>query len=521
MTKTAVPSKPRGWLKPIAWVPILGLLTLLFWGLSSPVGSAPDDDFHLASIWCALGDRPNACDSTNSSVARSVPEDLIVASKCYAGDASKSASCEGASFGTHPGTTIETTRGNFAIGLYPPLFYLAMTPFVGPNLDMSVLAMRFLNSVVFIAMMTGLFLLLPAHRRSTLIWAAAVSVIPLGIFLIPSTNPSSWAVTSAATLSLALLGFFETTGKRRIALGAMATLATLIGAGARADSAVYAGIAIVAVSILAARRTRAFALSLILPVALAVIALAFFSTARQSGAGSGINGNAEFGAGLIANNLLAVPSLWVGNFGTWGLGWLDTAMLPVVWIGALGAFCAAVFYGLGAWQRRKSLIVALVFAALWLIPTVVLVQARENVGQFVQPRYVLPLIIMLAGFALLQRRGAPLSPSRAQLASIAVALSAANAVALGTNIRRYVTGVDIVNWNLNSNIEWWWNLAISPMFVWIAGSMTFAAMLVFMISPAWARSSRLDKETYPDLDDTPHRSATAPLPSTEPVTHLL
>lgn len=510
----------RRLLKPIAWVPILALLTLLFWGLSSPVGSSPDDDFHLASIWCAAGDRPNVCVSTEGSLARSVPKDLVVASKCYAGDASKSASCEGASFGTHPGIMTETTRGNFATGLYPPLFYLAMTPFVGPNLDISVLAMRVLNSVVFIAMMTGLFLLLPAHRRSTLIWAATVSVIPLGMFLIPSTNPSSWALTSAATLSLALLGYFESTGKRRIALGGMAILATLIGAGARADSAVYAGIAVVAVCILAARRTREFALSLILPLLLAVIALAFFASARQSVGGSGINGKAEFGPALIANNLLAVPSLWVGNFGTWGLGWLDTAMLPIVWVGALGAFCAAVFYGLGARQRRKSLIVALVFAALWLIPTVVLVQAHESVGQFVQPRYILPLIIMLASFALLQRRGAPLSPSRAQLASIAVALSLANAVALGTNIRRYVTGLDVVSWNLNSNIEWWWNLAISPMFVWIAGSITFAGMLVFMISPAWARSSRLGKETYPGVDDSTDR-ATALSSSTEPVTDLL
>src|SRR6218665_255797 len=37
--------------------PLLLLLTFASWSLSSAVGSSPDDNFHLASIWCGLGDR--------------------------------------------------------------------------------------------------------------------------------------------------------------------------------------------------------------------------------------------------------------------------------------------------------------------------------------------------------------------------------------------------------------------------------------------------------------------------------
>ena len=41
--------------KVIQLVPLLAILALACWALASPVGSSPDDNFHLASIWCAGG----------------------------------------------------------------------------------------------------------------------------------------------------------------------------------------------------------------------------------------------------------------------------------------------------------------------------------------------------------------------------------------------------------------------------------------------------------------------------------
>jgi len=63
-------------------------------------------------------------------------------------------------------------------------------------------------------------LLLPLRRRSTLLWGWIVSIVPLGLFLIASNNPSSWALIGIGSAWLALLGYLETHGKRKIALGA-------------------------------------------------------------------------------------------------------------------------------------------------------------------------------------------------------------------------------------------------------------------------------------------------------------
>lgn len=473
------------WLTPLIAAPILALIALGSWGLSSPVGSSPDDDFHLVSIWCAAGDRPGICTAGDSATTRMVPDDLVNGSICYRYNYDLSAACQGPGFGTHPSQVVLTDRGNFD-GLYPPVYYLAMSVFAGPNIDDSVLAIRFANSALFVCLVLGLFLLLPARRRATLLWAFAVTVVPLGLFLIPSTNPSGWAILSAGVLWLSLLSYFETTGWRRIGLGAMAILATVMAAGARADAAVYSALAVGAVLILAIKRNRQFLLSAVLPVGLAVVAVGFWLSARQSTATSaGLaprDGAAVDVKLLAATDFLNVPDLWVGAFGHWGLGWVDTDLPDVVWVAAFGIFCAALFLGLRIGYRRKALVAGLVFAALWIFPTVVLVQTRATVGSFVQPRYIYPLIILLAGIAFLQVREGQLSVTRWQAFAGIVGLSIANAVALHTNIRRYVTGLDVGGLNLNSYAEWWWNIPFSPMLVWLIGSASFGAALLALAS---------------------------------------
>ncbi|HTN56981.1 MAG TPA: hypothetical protein VL043_01815, partial [Protaetiibacter sp.] len=66
---------------------------------------------------------------------------------------------------------------------------------------------------------------------------------------------------------------------------------------------------------------------------------------------------------------------------------------------------------------------------------------------------------------------------RGQLLLVAAMLSIANGVALHTNMRRYLTGIDAGSVNLNTGIEWWWNVPFSPMAVWIIGSLAYAALL--------------------------------------------
>lgn len=492
--------------------PILAILALSAWAVASPVGASPDDDYHLASIWCATNEDTNLCHLTSEGDQRSVPNALLAA-PCYAFDSTQSAECQGDTLDTD-NTFITSDRGNFS-GAYPPAYYLTMNLFAGANFELSAVVMRLVNVLLFVALTSALYALLPLNRRPTLVWAWAISLVPLGMFLVASNNPSAWAIISAGTLWLALLGFFETTGARRVALACLAVIATLMGAGARADAAIYAVIAITVVTLLTARWERRWILSALLPAALIVTAIAFYvSTGQSTLVSSGLNSTSGDGvepssAGLLLHNLLNVPVLWVGVFGNWGLGWLDTLMPAVVWVAGLGCFAAVAFAGLGSQSIRKLLAVFMVLGAVWIIPTFVLMQSNVAVGSEVQPRYLLPLIVLLGGVALLHVGGPRLALSKAQAFGVVGALSFANSLALHYNLRRYVTGAEVNGLNLDANREWWWDVPVGPQAVWILGSLAFAALLVLLTGGITRRSGRGGRGPHsragvenPDRDDT-------------------
>jgi hypothetical protein len=364
--------------------------------------------------------------------------------------------------------------------------------------------MRIANILLLIGLTTVLYVFLPANRRPTLVWGLAISLVPLGLFLVASDNPSAWAIISAGTLWISLLGYFESSGKKKAGLGIIAALSTLVGAGARADAAVYAMVAIVAVILLTARLDRRWIISALLPFGMAVTAAVFYlSTQQSSFANSGLPGYADSSHHLdwhylILANLLNVQDLWVGAFGSGpGLGWLDTSMPAIVWVGGLGSFAALTFAGLASRSMRKLLAAGVVLGALWAFPTLLLVQSGSVMGAGLQPRYVLPLLMMLGGVLLLQVGGTRLTLSSVQVVALVSTLSVANAVALQFNMRRYITGTGVTRWNLNYAIQWWWNIPVSPMIVWAVGSLSFAAFLVII-----ARATLLKQPT-----ELPHQEA--------------
>src|SRR5690606_31477443 len=208
----------------------------------------------------------------------------------------------------------------------PPLYYAVMGLFTGDDVQLSALAMRVFTVVLFVGLMTALYLLLPVQHRPALIIGWAVTTLPLGVFLLASNNPSAWAVIGVGTSWISLLGYFETRGARRVALGALYVLAMLMAAGSRGDAAVYAGFATVLVFVYLFRARRDFLLASILPVVMGVIALVLFLQAGQVGASvegfsdpvgepgadSGEVREALSGVGLLAYNVMNVPFLWAG-----------------------------------------------------------------------------------------------------------------------------------------------------------------------------------------------------------------
>tara|TARA_R110002051_G_scaffold3560_13_gene19260 strand:+ start:438 stop:1919 length:1482 start_codon:yes stop_codon:yes gene_type:complete len=464
--------------------PVLVFAALAAWALSSPVGASPDDDFHLTSIWCATGNS-DYCAPSGDDGTRLVPP-AVANPACFAYDAEKSAGCQSRLDFT-AGATQETGRGNFAGG-YPLVYYGTMSMFVGPDVHASAFVMRIVNIALFVGIGVVLYLLLPAVRRQILIWQWALTTVPLGLFVLASNNPSSWAVMGIGYGWLALLGYYESRGRRRIGLGALYLLGAVMASGSRSDATVLFIVATCAAVMLSAQRSRQFALLSLLPAAgLAICAFLFRASRSVDAVAGGVADQLGLGVILqrIAYNLTEVPSIWTGIFGqSWGLGWLDTSMPAVVWVSCLAALIGASFVAARASSVRKSVVVFLGATALALIPVTLLVLAGNDVGDNYQPRYLLPLIIVFVGAVFFTPAAQSVRLSRAQTWSIIIALSIAQFIALYLNTRRYVTGIDALSPDLDAGREWWWNLVITPNVVWIAGSLCFAAALAMLLSSA-------------------------------------
>ena len=133
--------------------------------------------------------------------------------------------------------------------------------------------------------------------------------------------------------------------------------------------------------------------------------------------------------------------------------------------------------GVGRWAA-----LAMVLSACVVIPLVMLNQAGARVWDEVQPRYLLPLVMIMAG-VLAFRPGSP-TEGRSRLPWLMVAglATVSNSLAIHTTLRRYLTGTDVSAWNLDANPEWWWDVPISPMSVWVLGSAAFAALAFWLVA---------------------------------------
>lgn len=516
------PSRRKGLIATL----VLGLLAFIglgSWAIASPVGASPDDDFHLVSIWCSWGDRDGLCAPGGTELERTVSEQVKEPAECYKFHPAHAA-CE-----LPADRPLSTPRGNFS-GIYPPVFYSVMGTFASPDVTISVVLMRLINAAVFVSSVAAVILLSRRGRRGPIIWSAIVTLVPLGLFIIPSVNPSSWAVLAGLTVWAATAAYFTATNRRkRIALGVLALLLTVMGAGARGDAAMYVSFAALIGAILTYRSGREWMRLALLPLSQIVIGASFFLSSRQgtSVATSGVSAPASSGATEVAeiveasrfeqllHNVRELPRLWTGVMGaggqdTSGLGWLDTLMPTTVWAPMIGMFCAVLLAGLRFMTWRKGIALGLALLALTVIPLYVLYGMGKIVGQEVQPRYLMPLMLIFAGVALYGASRDDLGLTKLQAAVVLFSVTVANSVALHVNLRRYVTGLDVQGFNLNSNIEWWWAIPVQPMTVWFVGSASFALLLFGFY---WLLFTRRGREVMPgsEIETVPAHSASESL----------
>jgi hypothetical protein len=409
-----------------------------------------------------------------------VPTNVVSAAECYAFKAEVNASC----VRDLPEGMSATDRVNVTANLYPGGYYRVMALFVGPDVERSVLMMRLANAVLASMLLALLIRVVPVGIGRAGLLAITVTFIPLGLFLVASTNPSGWAIVGLSlylAFALALVGRTNWRS-RRTWLIAGATLVTgLMAVTSRLDAAVFVIIASVLVAVLTgiARLRRAWPAALLVAVVSILGAITFLGhgTPSFSGEGTGVGG-ADPGVGLLLTNATYLPILFVQALGFGGLGWNDTVLPPLV--GAMGvlALGALAYAGLTVLPRRKAWAAALAFVALMSVPLVILQRDGLAVGEAVQPRYLLPLLALLVLVLCLgPRSGKPLELGSAPALALAAGLSVSAVVSYWANAHRYFGGADTGLFDLKLDPAW---LSATGVPLWLTTLMTGAASIVFV-----------------------------------------
>ena len=432
-----------------AWwaLPIAFFIMCSGWALTSPVGSAPDDDFHLSSIWCAQGARAGACEESPANpAARWVPANVVQASDCFRFKADVSAGCTTSIM--DDAALVETTRVNVTAGLYPPGFHAVMSVFVGPDVERSELAMRLFNAALAALVIAALLRLTPAGLASASVLAITVTFIPLGLFVTASTNPSSWSIIGIGgywAFAIAFLRHRNWRDRRGLLLAAATLVTAAMAIGSRVDASAYVVLAtLIALTVSGWKRAlgtpgRLGTLGGVVLVALATyVTVSPVDVVAPSGAAMGTT---DAGAGLFLTNLVYLPTLFQGIVGGWNLGWNDTLMPPFIPVIGTVVVGALLYRGLQEPTARKLVTAALAAGALVAVPIVFLQSQHLGVGEVVQPRYLLPLLTLLLGVVSLgPRLGRPLRLPVTPAIIIVVGLTLSALLAFWANAHRYFAG---------------------------------------------------------------------------------
>lgn len=464
---------------------LLAFLVGLTWAVASAPGSSPDDDFHLATIWCAWAPQRSGCTvlvnpTPPAQKTVSVPA-LAIQTACAATRPDISGLCP---YLRQDGTAVYPEPAVYPLradnGSYPPGFYAVMRLFVGSNAARSIVAIRTVSAAISLLLLALAGLVAPRQDRWRFWLYLLVAAVPLGLFVFASTNPSGVALAGATAVYPATLGIFAAIreGRRWWPAATLATCAAVVAVGSRTDAVYFCGVALAAAAVVSFHmhpRRWLPQLFVLAPLGLALLLGFIWRNAGGLVSAEPITG----GEAPTSYNAVNIVSMYLGEFAT-RLGWLDTAMPSLVWGGIALALGAILAIGIGGLGVRRFLAAGFVAAVMLALPMLMLEQWNATVGAYVQPRYVLPLVGILMGvLALLDTDPGP-RPNRRQLVWLAVLAVVAHTLALHVLMRRFITGIDVVGINLDAGREWWWDVPVTPMVVWGTGSVAFALLAALL-----------------------------------------
>jgi hypothetical protein len=451
-------------IKPAIIYSSLSFLILFGWAIGSPPGSSPDEDLHLSSALCHAKYQEGNCET--------IPKRLVEVGKCYFFDSQTTSVCEEsiAQIEVAPERIYGDKR-----------YYHFLSNFISlSSVDRSTIQLRVVNSLL---SSIAIFLIIVLTTRSIylpiLISWLTVN-IPLGFFILSSVNPSSWLYIFAFLfLPFVYKLFQQKDSSILVSSKILILIATLILAlEGRSDTLLFASI--FAVSLLPVifnltmknekykTLVNIFTLVMAGPLAIAVWNRSNLVNFREF----------KIGEWEI---LTSLPSIITGVFGGWGLGSLETTMPPITYIGSFVTILVILFMSLRFINKSESITYILFVFFAFLIPFFVLVRSNLRVGEWVQPRYILPIFYALIGLCLIVIfRSFKTKPLLLVTNFLFVVSTISFSFALHTFYRRYTVGLDNYSLIFREPDSWWWKFDAFPSPV-LTYFVTVIVFIVFWI----------------------------------------
>lgn len=456
---------------------LIGMVALLMVFSTSP-GLGPDADFHLASVWCARGEASGLCEKKAESRRRIVP--LVLNRWCSVSGRTLGVCLSEMDLAEKSTAMIATSDLN--AGLYSGAYYKVNSIFRSANFEVSILAMRLLNVVLFtVLLVLALLSVEPSFRRWLVV--AVVACMPAVLNLVIFVAPHAWSMIGVSFGWIFLVEALRSESFRSnkaMLNWAGFVFCGMLCLGSRIDSLGFYVVTSLGVLVLvhgsrmfdAGRRNRSLGIGL-------VALLGIFVAARHYVLGDVVRGlTAEqrplekfsfTDADLIFHNIVSFPDLLVRSIGGWSVIESDAPTSGPVYLTVGVILAVAVFHQIRFGNARTRIFSGIVLGTGLLYAVLTSHSYGQIFGNEFPPRYLSPLAVVGIASCFLQLPTSVVTRTSLSMYRLVRASALLGTLSfLHVFLRMSVSGsnLNVARFDLNDGVIWWeWRL-MSPMMVW-------------------------------------------------------
>ena len=444
---------------------------LACWAVSSPVGSAGDDNYHLASIWCSSTSE-GLCKKSGESFT--VPKPIAGNSyKCFIQweriDQSKynqSAKCINS--GTTAPETVNYLNNNNK--MYPNLYYDISGLFAGDSVNKSVISIRLFWGTLFSGLTLWILLFGRKESKVSVLFTILLFLVPVPAFLLVSTNPTAGCLVSLFVLPHLLKYFQEQVGIKRRISWIVILLMVLLSSGSRTDGGFFAVALITCWAILNHKSIPIRSiLSVLTPASLIALGSSLLIITQSKSVGlqavASHPSSALLDFSLLGSNLLNLYKYYVGIWGLdWSLGWRYEPELPDTM-----SYLQAIFLIFIIWKFiriqniAQKLAIIFVLLVLLFVPLYIFQISGSRIGELVQPRYLTPFVIGVFSMAMIELKKPLKSYLPKTILVTGFVFLSVSLIAFKAQLTRVTKGADGDIFGSTEASDWWWSGAqVSP-----------------------------------------------------------